>query len=455
MRKSIVWTFIIINTILSAGTLTESAENRFQPTLESYSLPSKTVAPGGSVVIRLTFTNNGAIPSASSESCFIHFEREKKCSTIQWQFDRYPVTPTTYWETGAPIEHGTYYAHVPKNTPEGEYFIHTGLWNPSTGERSLDVYLPEKVAVKKDAPPLKPIPLQAIAPEESTARESRLIQRIFQGETIQLENRNLLFDFNPITGLFLLKDKETNRAWYSAPDRREFGIVTAEKGNRRVRIPLSQLTVIKQKKQQCVLQKIYEGAPLLEFRIELEGNHPALMASWKPLGEWKLERIEFDSFLWTTDSLGGGAVIPRLLGLYFKADSGYEMLKGYQTYSGVNGANMRMAGILRQKDAALLTWDDVGTTLNVRSRVNPGPSWPGSQEVSIGLLGSKNARSFRHGMCPQRLLCQTSEGIPRTSEETKKPCHHETETAPESRSQKTIRRSGIQTFRLYTVDEEK
>ena len=371
------------------------SEPDFQPQATAFSVTPLRVAPGDFVHVYLKWVNSGSQPASAEQMVFIHFEKEKSCASIRWQKDDQPSLPATYWTRNLEVEDGPFPLLVPEGTPEGDYFVHAGLWDPVSGQRTLDFYLPDPITVTKAAPSLSPVVVPALPPEEAEQRFTALLKRFEKGPWVQLENEKIQFQLEVETGCFFIKNKTLKTTWQSTPNAAGLGFVLAEQGEKRLRLPLSSFQVIRTRSDECRLAVNAEGRPVLNLVIRLVRSAPALKFSWSPAKEWNIRNVEWNPLLWTTDSQGGGAVIPRLSGLFFPANSGTAFKKIYRTYGGWGGIQIPLAGLLRKTDGALISWDDPSTSLAARSVLGLDDAWPGNQTVSVGLQSSSPSGEFR------------------------------------------------------------
>lgn len=371
------------------------SEETFQPAVASFTVSPTEAAPGGRIRCRFEFLNQGGAPGLSSETIFLHFIQPDAPDTIQWQFDHEPVVDTRYWMPGLSVPDGPWSISVPENTPEGTYGIRLGLWNPVTGQRGLDEILPVTLRITRDAPPPPEEPVSPLDPAESAARLQNLRHRFSSQSVVTLANKAMQLELHPGNGLFSAQIEGEGEIGQSAPDVTGFGFIQARKGEHRVRLSLQGLEVKSQNNRRCVLTKNYEGAPLLDLEFQLELNETALTISWKPQDPWTVETLEFDSLLWTTETLGGGAAIPRLIGQFFDASSSIEVWKSYKTYNGWDGLHIPMAGLSRRTRSALLSWDDPSYAVVFRSLLSESALTPGTKITSLGLHCPRPAGRFR------------------------------------------------------------
>ncbi len=239
---------------------------------------------------------------------------------------------------------------------------------------------------------------QTISPlssEESSKRIVNLLKRFHDVPLGQLDSKSIQFRIQPDRGLIVAKNLQTNTIWQSTPDATALGVLSATNGSDYVNIPLNKLKIVSQNQRQCVLEKEYNGNKILTLEITLDRNDPIVKFSWEISRGWLIEEIEWNSFLWTTETLGGGVVIPRMMGEYFKADSGIEFTKTFNTYKNCDGLHIPMAGIIRRDDGALLSWDDVHTSAIAQSSITSESAFPGSQVISLGLKSNTSISSFR------------------------------------------------------------
>lgn len=367
----------------------------FHPALAAFTVSPTAAAPGGRLRCQFEFRNEGGAPAPAGEKIFLHFIHPDQPDSIQWQFDHEPGVDTRYWMPDMSIPDGPLAIAVPGDTPEGSYGVRVGLWNPATGQRSLDVTLPVTLLISRKAAAPPPRPVTPIATSEAFARVQNLRQRFAGPAVISLENEAMTLDLHPGNGLFCVQLVESGGIWQSAPQAPGLGYVQAQHEGRRIRLSLQGLEVKSHNARRCVLTKFHEGVPLLDLEFQLESNAPALTISWKPHRPWTLEALDFDSLLWTTETLGGGAVIPRMIGQFFEAASSIEVMKSYKTYNGWEGLNIPMAGLARQNSSALVSWEDPAIAVGLRSLFMESDSLPGSKITSLGLQCPLPAGNFR------------------------------------------------------------
>jgi len=369
-------------------------DDGFRPALASYSISPSTVPPGSAIRYYFEFTNQGD-SAQTEENIFLHFIDPQSPNVIKWQADHVPPVPTPYWSQGEIIEDGPFNVDVPENTPDGVYGVRVGLWDPGSGKRSLDEILPVTVTIDRNAKvgiPTAPKPL----PNDRAQRRLRSMNLRFQaGNIVTLENKTASFRIDPARGIFSLTHTGTGEVWQSLPQTKRLGSIRASFNGKKVQLPIDNLRIVKVNRRQCVLAKDREGTAALELTFKLEANDPAITVSWRAGENWTVDQVEFDALAWTTNTLGGGAIIPRLMGQYFRADSPIEFRRNYKTYNGWGGLHIPMSAMMRENGSALLSWDSPFVSVACKLRSTKSESIPGTTLLTLGLQCSSAARSFR------------------------------------------------------------
>lgn len=371
------------------------AEDAFEPALASFSISPAIVPPSAHVRCDFTFTNQGDGPAAMEEKIFLHFIDPSVPDRILWQADHVSPVATLFWANGEIIEDGPIYVDIPDNTPDGEYGVRVGLWNPGSGERSLDKILPVTVIVDRSAPVDPPEQVEPLDENEESRRNRAMTNRFQSGEIVRLENSSTVLQLKPKEGLFCLIHSEIGELWQSLPQSQCFGHVRASSQAERIHLPLNDLSVVKANGRECVLAKNHDGVPVVELTFKLEDAESAVTVSWKPGLNWTIDRIEFDAMVWTTETLGGGVIIPRLMGQFFPVDAAHEFRQVYKTYDGWDGLHIPTSAIQRTGSAAILSWDSPDVSVLCQLQPAGDELVPGNRLLSIGLQCESSARCFR------------------------------------------------------------
>lgn len=375
--------------------------NSFQPVLSSYIVSPTETAPGGTVSFQFVFANRNLNPSKADDKIFLHFIDPAKKDAILWQFDHEPSVPTRFWMNGQPIEDGPLPITVPDTTADGAYAIRLGVWNPANGIRSMDVILPVSLTIDRNrVPKLDRSKPQMNYTEARRLHQSLLLRRFMTGNRIEMDNEQITVQLNPTQGLLCVRDQDSGSVWQSSLDSIGLGYAMAEDETRKtVRVPLNSLTVISESNTKIVLQKEYQGSVLIEIQLLAEKNSHNATLSWKMGSGWTLHRIDWNGLLWTTDAMGGGAVIPRLIGEWFPARNPLQFRKTFGTYAGWGGLHIPMVGMLQEKACALLSWDSPNITATLRSVASQSVDCPGSRQMILDLSSSEPAGEFTISVC--------------------------------------------------------
>ncbi len=361
----------------------------FQPALQASSVTPTIISPGSQVKLRFQFSNYGQ-PTEQKERVFVHFVPKDDKSEIEWQADHEPSLETYYWNTKENVQDGPLYSTVPENTPVGEYQIRVGLWNPENGQRSLDTFLEDPITVQEEAPSLQPVSIQPLDQEESQARWHQLQERFQQPSTIDLESKALGLKVNLKEGIFLLRNKKNQAVWQSFP-KTPVAHAYVRQGTQFKRIALNQLRSHHVSSDSCTLRKTIDDHHYVDLKLQIHEDKPALTWNWNSSQELSLEKLVFEKLLWTTETLGGGLVVPRLEGQFFPADSGYEFRHAFHTYQGWGGLNMPMCGMISNHSSLTLSWNRPYTSIQSHSLINEEEK---RQILSADLHVPKQEESF-------------------------------------------------------------
>ncbi len=395
----IIHTFLILSAsilfiiLLSNGAY--SSESNFQPSLASYNISPTEAAPGDYINCRFDFINDGQAPSIANERIFLHFTVPQNPSLILWQADHDPLVSTQFWMPNQTIEDGPLPVLVPQDIKDGTYCVRVGLWNPATNLRSLEAIPSVTLTINRNIKSLAQQSIPSIPVDTANRKnKSLLLQRFLAGSQVQLESDNLLFQIKLKEGLFCIQNKGSGAVWQSSPSANGLGFVSAKKNNKPFRIPLNDLKVLSESSKQCRLQKEINGSVIIEIEFQLNAKQQCLNVSWKTGADWQFYKIEWDSLLWTTDSLGIGAVIPRLMGEMFPANSVIEYTKTFGTYAGWGGLHIPMTGMMNKNGSALLSWQSPNISVQLKSVLVDQNIWPGSKNQSISLHSEEPQGEF-------------------------------------------------------------
>lgn len=396
VNKSIRGLGVVVIGLIYFPALTIAQTSDFRPILASFIVTPTEARPGDSIQCKFVFGNQGTRGSQSDEAIFLHFVDTENPDRILWQNDHPSPIPTLFWSPEATIQDGPIYTRIPSDTTVSRCGVRVGLWNRNTGQRSLDVLLPATITISASAEIQSSTWVPSLSSDEIRRRYLSLSMRFLTGPSIRLDSDHCSLMIQPDKGNFSIKHKETGSIWQSPPQAEGLGILYAEYNGSHHRIAIDQLTILNANKDKCVLAKTINGMNVIEmtFHLDARNRDPIIRVQWKNHPDWTFHRIDFNHLLWTSEGLGGGAVIPRLQGQFFKSNNPYEIVQLYTTYDGWNGLNIPMSGMVRDRDSAYLCWDSPYVSSMLRSEAVDHAFFPGKKIVSLGLRCPPEATGF-------------------------------------------------------------
>ena len=380
---------LLCSLLLGGGLLftAETALAEFKPQVESSRLLNPTVRPGSPLVLELTFTNAGEPPTIQYNG-FIHLERgdgsqkaKPECDGIISVLD----FGVDWWKTGGDTYRGTYSITIPENMPEGERFIHTGLWLGET--RFCEAFIP--FTVDADAPESARITAPPPTAAELAERQQRL-NSYFTRPDAELGNANYAFALQQ-DGRWRFTDKLNDSVYYSNLARPAFGLAAFGRNGEKRTFAIDNLQWLENSAERIRFAWTAETPDAeaigqLEFTLEPDRNDRTLHVSWRQTGgDWELTDVIFpDESFASTGEEGGVLVIPNRLGILMYATENLPSKMSWLTYDGYGGLSMAMAGVGRNGSGILLWWKDADTALTGQRSWTPA-NLPGATAVDLTL----------------------------------------------------------------------
>jgi len=213
---------------------------------------------------------------------------------------------------------------------------------------------------------------------------------------VALTSQHLRFQLSPHDGRYTITDLRTGTAWQSNPYQPRFGEATVEIAGQRMTQALARCEVNRAGRALEALFHPLANQPEAWLRVRIRLVAPdTLEFAYEAAPALAVRSLRLlDHALGVTDGDRGSVLVPVREGLLIPADSGVSFTHGFDTYA-YEGCHLAMLGVLKQNTAALLTWEDPYVRAEVRSALGADTPARQGQHVSVSLLLSKSARSFR------------------------------------------------------------
>ena len=395
-----VWAWTCVGAWALAQTNVAGTEPQFRPVLEKASVAPARVRPGETLGFTLTFRNAGTQPSQREHKIFVHFEDKQDCKCIRFQLDHAPTVPTTDWTPGKAIQDGPHGVQVPAGVADGEYWVHVGVCRTDPPlDRLYETYWRGKVVVDSAAP----VGRAALEPlgKDELARRRGAAAKPLDG-ALTLGSQHIELRVSRATGAFQVLDKATGVVWGANPWRKALCELSVHGPEQSYRSVAGQFERVERRGDSIRLTHVPqvrgERLPIsVEFTIRLLKGGRALELSYDARGDagWAVAWARLlDEALWTTNEDGGYVVTPTLIGTQWPADSGRMFSRRMRTFAW-GQLHMKMAGVVRQGSAALVSWDDPYVDLELKSHLGDWPAIPGRQIMTLSLIAQRTARRCR------------------------------------------------------------
>jgi len=189
-----------------------------------------------------------------------------------------------------------------------------------------------------------------------------------------LESDYLRFEISTETGAVAITDKLAGVVWGRNPNAPYFGSVKARIGGEIRTLPLESSTL---KYAGNSIELTFHPVPvspelLITVAVSLLPGGKGLEFRYTASPNLDVQSIDLlENALWTTAAGNGYALVPVRMGLMIPAGTAPEFKRTFGTYE-YEGFHMAMLGLVKQRAAALVTWEDpyISATLqNVPSQL--------------------------------------------------------------------------------------
>jgi hypothetical protein len=363
----------------------------FKPELVGVELTSREVRPGDPFALTLKLRNAGTKSAREDYTLFVHVERGKGCRDIVIHADHAPAEPTSLWQPGQTIVDGPRVVVAPADLPEGEYFLHVGVYDQGgKGDRLLDSYAGGKLKVSHLAPSREQLGPPRLPAGEAAKRRVALAARIPADSRTTLDAPAWRFDLDRNGGAWALTDKANGTLWTSDPAGPRFGEILLRNGNRSAiwRIGRFDEVIASPEQLRLTARPLVDGKPSgasVVFTIEPVTAPDGLRLAYagRSSGPWRVARVRLlDNAFTATEEDDGRVYIPHRLGMERTARNAFPGSEQWRTYDGLS---MAMCGLVKQGSALLVNWDCVDTQLRVNNDWPDLPLVPGRRSCNISL----------------------------------------------------------------------
>jgi hypothetical protein len=187
-RAARLWECLAISLCIGLPVAGQGIDANFKPELAGIELTSREVRPGDPVAMTLRLRNAGTKVARGDYWLFVHLEVGKDCRNIVVHADHPPAEPTSLWQPGQIILDGPRVLRVPADLPEGEYFLHVGVYDfTGKGGRLLDSYAGGKLKISRRAPSTEKLGPAKLPAGEVVKRRAALASRIPASQRATLE----------------------------------------------------------------------------------------------------------------------------------------------------------------------------------------------------------------------------------------------------------------------------
>lgn len=216
---------------------------------------------------------------------------------------------------------------------------------------------------------------------------------------VTVSSSKIQFSMSPVNGAWQIKDNISKTIWNSNPFLRCFGEVVLNVEGKPTPVILSQCQISRKGKSLTATFHPLEKDSSLAIRLIIQPGKAlnSLNFSYEADPGLTVENISLlNKSLWTTDAEQGYVVIPVREGLLIPADSGLSYKHRFDTYA-YEGCHMTMAGIVKGKATALITWDDPYTAIEIDNQ--PHEIDTSHQILTTSAILSKTSKSVQIQFC--------------------------------------------------------
>jgi hypothetical protein len=385
-RVALLLGCVVFCLCLSPPVAGQSIDAEFKPELAGVDLTSREVRPGDPFAMTVRLRNAGTKVARDDYRLFVHIEEGKGCRNMVIHADHPPAEPTTSWQPGQTIVDGPQVLMAPADLPEGEYFLHIGVYDSKgKGGRLLDSYAGGKLKISRQAPSADQIGPPKLPAGESVKRRAALAARIPADQRVTLQTPGWRFDVDRNGAAWALTDKSTGVLWTSDPARPCFGELLLRNGKRSTTWRIDRFDDVKASAQQLqwMIRPVVDGKPCgasVIFTVEPVQEPDGLRLAYaaQSSGPWQVVRVRLlDNALTVTEEDAGRVYVPHRLGIERVAARAFPGSEHWRTYDNLS---MAMCGLVKEGSALLVNWDCVDTQLDVTG------FWP-----DLPLVGGRRA----------------------------------------------------------------
>ncbi len=199
-----------------------------------------------------------------------------------------------------------------------------------------------------------------------------------QQKALEFETPHVRFRLHADTGAYEIIDKDAAATWRSTPYHTRFGEAAFRADGRPRRAPLERPQARPSAEGLEAVFRPQEGSQVT-VRVRALPDGRTLEFSWEGNDVESIRLLE--DALWIASGENGYVVVPVREGLLVPAGGGKTFTHRFDT-SAYEGCHMQMIGLVKGGAAALVTWDDLYTAVDLKSARN-APSMGDRQILSV------------------------------------------------------------------------
>lgn len=373
--------------ILSMLMSSVTALGAFEPVIESVEVSHRLLRPGDRAIMKIVFVNKGDNVATGEYRVFTHVEKlATKCDDILGHHDHEPTDlPTTLWQKGQRITDGPIFIGVPPKAEEGEYLVHVGVFDLTTGKRYVESYDGGVITISRKAPLAEhkvPSPL----PATECAKREQALSTIPQSGVLGFDTSRYSVRVQEDGSRLWLMDKRSGEVWNHYPEGL-FGMVSYRIGEASRAMPLLPFTsVVREGETRLAFKKaIADGLSVTVVLEATEDGHGLRFAlRGQESGESKINSVELlrRAFM-TTNNFEGASTIGFRTGERFVASRAPRPGKfGATTYN--YSSTLAMVGQEKNGSALLLAWSHPESSYTLERQWTTNSGLPGTVVHSFG-----------------------------------------------------------------------
>lgn len=347
----------------------------FRPEVVRFELNQDRARPGDAFLCSMSFVNAGELRAERDYRVFLHIESVgEPCTEIAFQEDHDPDPPTSWWRPGEFIDLGARIIEVPADQAPGSYRVHAGLFDLQARSRLAESETLE-IRIEPDAPSLEEWRPVDMAVGEVAVRAASLAERVDAQRS--LEGDGWSFSVDQERAFFALVDSSSGVIWSSNPLQDRLGVMHLESGEERLSLPIDHIDALEMDAvgiritASFTLPKTSETLTL-ELIAEPTSGGTGLSLSWNATSteEWRVASVSLlDRAVGASDIEEGAVVLPRWLGELQESAGALPRVDRMRS----NDVTMKMAGVIKQGSALLVSWADHEACLTSRASLHDHP----------------------------------------------------------------------------------